>query len=206
MWTHFTAFGVIQPNWTHSGYIILYAAVSLYAGRLMYEGRLTGRGLVTIWVAEILTSCVFEMIGTGVNVYTYYGPYELRLWHYPAVIGVLEGTQTLLFTVLAVRIWRRVRGAWSLTALFAAFPMTMFGANFGLGSPVIIALHLNGSAFSPGLVWVATFLSIGLCCVAVRGAWMFLPGPLDPGTGSGDAVSSVDVQHGSGDEAVVHHR
>lgn len=178
MWSHFTAFGVVQPNWTHSGYIILYAAISLYAGRRMYEGRLTGRGLLVIWVIEIVTSCVFEMIGTGVNVYTYYGPFVLRLWHYPLVIGVLEGTQTLLFTVLAVQIWRRVRTGWGLTSLFGAFPMTMFGVNFGLGAPVIIALHLNGAVYSQALVWVATFLSIGLCCVAVRGAWLFLPEPL----------------------------
>lgn len=179
MWSHFTAFGVVQPNWTHSGYMILYAAAVLYAGRRLYEGRLTGRGLLVVWLIEIVTSCVFEMIGTGVNVYTYYGPLVLRLWHYPVVIGVLEGTQTLLFTVLAVQIWRRVRSRWGLTSLFAVFPVTMFGANFGLGAPVIIALHLDGSVYSQSLVWVATFLSIGLCCVAVRGAWLFLPKPLE---------------------------
>lgn len=200
MWSHFTAFGVVQPNWTHSGYIILYAAVSLYAGRRMYEGRLSGRGLLAIWGAEILTSCAFEIIGTGVNVYTYYGPFEFRLWHYPAVIGVLEGTQTLLFTVLAVQIWRRVRSAWGLASLFVAFPMTMFGANFGLGSPVIIALHLNVSVFSRGVDWVATFLSMGLCCVAVRGAWMFLPKPLVPALDQYRAVGRRDIPARQGEQ------
>lgn len=173
-WSHFTAFGVVQPNWTHSGYVILYAAIALYAGRRMYEGRLSKRGLFAVWGIEILTSCVFEMIGTGVNVYTYYGPYELRLWHYPAVIGVLEGTQTLLFTVLAVNIWRRVETSWGLTSLFLAFPMTMFGANFGLGAPVIIALHLSSADFSRGLVWVATILSMAMCALAVNGAHRFV--------------------------------
>lgn len=177
MWSHFTAFGVVQPNWTHSGYIILYAAVALYAGRRMYEGRLSRRGLFLIWGAEILTSCVFEIIGTA-TVYTYYGPYVFRLWHYPAVIGVLEGTQTLLFTVLAVTIWRRVESAWGLAALFFAFPMTMFGVNFGLGSPVIIALHLAKPAFSSGLLWVATLASMALCLLAVNGVHRFVR--LDP--------------------------
>ncbi|SBW25478.1 hypothetical protein FDG2_4563 [Candidatus Protofrankia californiensis] len=177
MWSHFSAFGVVQPNWSHSGYIILYAAVALYAGRRMYEGRLTRKGLFAIWGLEILTSCVFETIGTGVDVYTYYGPYELRIWNYPAVIGVLEGTQTVLFTVLAVQIWRRVSRPWGLTSLFAAFPITMFGANFGIGSPIIIALHLDGGDFSRGLVWAATFLTMALCVLAIHGASKFLPRP-----------------------------
>lgn len=174
MWTHFTAFGVIQPNWTHSGYVILYAAVPLYAGRRMYEGTLSRRGLFTVWAIEIVSSCVFEMVGTGVNVYTYYGPFVLRLWHYPLVIGVLEGTQTVLFTVLATQIWRRVRSGWGLTALFAAFPITMFGVNFGLGWPVIISLHLSPGDFSRGVVWAGTLVSLALCPLVINGAHRFI--------------------------------
>lgn len=183
MWSTFTAFGVIQPNWTHSGYIILYAAVALYAGRKLYDGSLSRRGLFAVWGLEILMSCAFEMIGTGVNVYTYYGPYELRLWHYPLVIGVLEGTQTVLFTVLATQIWRRVRSSWGLTSLFVLFPMTMFGANFGLGAPLIISLHLSPSSFSSALVWVATFLSMGLCAVTINGLHRFVALPQQVGGG-----------------------
>lgn len=179
MYSHFSAFGVEQPVWTHSGYIILYGAVALYAGKRMYEGRLSRKGLFLIWGAEILTSTVFEVIGTATDVYTYYGPFELRIVNYPLVVGVLEGTQTLLFTVLAVQIWRRVRTAWGLTALFVAFPITMFGVNFGIGFPLIIALHLDGSDFSSGIVWAATFLTMGACAVAVNGANMFLPKPFD---------------------------
>lgn len=174
MWSHFTAFGVVQPNWSHSGYVILYASACLYAGRRIYEGRLSKRGLFLIWLAEIATSCVFEVIGTA-TVYTYYGPYELRLGDYPLVIGFLEGTQVILFTVLAVQIWKRVRTAWGLTALIAAFPISFFGANFGIGSPIIIALHMEPSHFSNGLVWAATFLTMGLCVIAVNGASKFLP-------------------------------
>jgi hypothetical protein len=193
MQTHFTAFGVIQPNWTHSGYIILYANACLYAGRRIYQGRLTRRGLFLIWLAEITVSCVFEVIGTGVNVYTYYGPYELRIWHYPAVIGVLEGTQVVLFTVLAVQLWRRVSSGWALFALLAAFPITMFGANFGIGAPVIIAMHLKQGTFSSGLVWVATFLVMGLCVLAVRGASLFLPEPIGRDTGAEPVATRAPI-------------
>lgn len=178
MWSHFSAFGVVQPNWTHSGYVILYASACLYAGRRLYQGRLGRRGLFAVWGAEILASCVFEVIGTGADVYTYYGPYELRIWNYPLVIGVLEGTQVVLFTVVAVQIWRRVASSWGLLSLFLAFPITFFGANFGLGSPVIIALHLDGDEFSSGAVWAATLLSIALCAIAVNGLTRFLPMPI----------------------------
>lgn len=186
MHSHFTAFGIVQPLWTHSGYIILYATACLYAGRMMYEGRMTPRLLFLIWGAEILASCVFEGIGTAVNVYTYYGPYVLRIFNYPLVIGVLEGTQTLLFTVLAVQLWRRVSSPFGLLGLFVVFPMTMLGANGGLGGPIIVALHLSEADFSVGLVWAATLLSIALCVIAVYGATKFLPEPL-PGSSTARA-------------------
>lgn len=178
MYSHFSAFGIVQPNWTHSGYVILYATACLYAGRRMYEGRLGRGGLLVVWGIEIAASCLFEVIGTGMDVYTYYGPYELRIWNYPLVIGVLEGTQVVLFTVVAVQLWRRVSSAWGLLGLFIVFPATFFAANFGLGSPVIIALHLNEPAFSSSLVWAATLMTISVCAVTVHGLSKFLPLPV----------------------------
>ena len=196
MWSHFTAFGVVQPNWTHSGYIILYAGLALYGGRALYQGRIGRRGLFLIWLAEILTSCVFEVIGTATNVYTYWGAFEMRLWNYPAVIGVLEGTQVVLFTILAVNIWKRVESSWGLVGLMAAFPITFFGANFGLGGPVIIALHLDDPARSSGIVVAATLLSMALCAVAVYGASKFLPTRLNTAseTFSEPAAALVSVE------------
>lgn len=175
MFSHFTAFGIVQPVWTHSGYIILYASACLYAGRAIYEGRLSPNMLFLVWLAEITASCVFEAIGTGVGVYTYYGPYELRIWNYPLVIGVLEGTQVILFTVLAVQFWRRVSSPFGLAGLFIIFPITMMGANCGIGAPIIVALHLPPEQATPAVIWAATFLTIGLCALSVYGASKFLP-------------------------------
>ena len=175
MFSHFTAFDIVQPNWTHSGYIILYATACFYAGRMMYEGRLQPKFLYLIWLAEIVTSCVFEVIGTGVGVYTYYGPYVLRIWNYPLVIGVLEGTQVVLFTLVAVAFWRRVSSPLGLAGLLVIFPITMMGANCGLGAPIIVALHLSEETFSQGMVWAGTLLSMALCYIAVYGATKFLP-------------------------------
>ena len=178
MWSHFTAFGIVQPNWTHSGYMILYSSACLYAGKMLYEGRATKSTLFLIWLAEITASCVFEMIGTGTGVYTYYGPYVMRLWNYPLVIGILEGTQVILFTVLAVQFWRRVSSRIGLLGLFAIFPITMMGANCGLGAPIIVALHLSDAEFSQGMIWAATLLTMGLCTLAVYGASKFIPEPI----------------------------
>jgi hypothetical protein len=183
---HFSAFGVLQPNWTHSGYIILYAMACLYAGRLIYEGRLSRRGLFLVWGAEILASCVFEVVGTGTNVYTYYGPFVGRIWNYPVIIGVLEGTQVVLFTVVAVLLWRKVQTNWGLLGLFIVFPMTFFGANFGIGYPVIIALHLDRGLASGAVIGLATVVAIALCAITVNGLSKFLPdAPLPETSASG---------------------
>lgn len=176
MWSHFSAFGIVQPNWSHSGYVILYGAIALYAGRKIYEGKLTKKGLFLIWAAEIATSVVFEVIGTK-TIYTYYGPYELRIFEYPLAIGVLEGTQTLIFTILAVHIWRRATSWTGQMSIFLVFPITMMGVNLGVGMPLIIALHLDGDEFSSGLVWAATFFVIASCALLVNGANSFLPKP-----------------------------
>lgn len=178
MYSHFTAFGIVQPNWSHSGYIILYATACLYAGRAIYEGRLSPNMLFLIWIAEITASCVFEVIGTGVGVYTYYGPYVLRIWNYPLVIGVLEGTQVVLYTVLAVQFWRRVSSPAGLAGLFLIFPITMIGANCGIGGPIVVALHLPEEQLSPAIIWAATLFTMALCALAVYGATKFLPTPL----------------------------
>ena len=178
MWSTFTSFGVVQPNWAHSGYIILYGAVAVYAGKRMYEGTLSRKAIWLIWGAEILTSVVFEVIATANHVYAYYGPYELRIMNYPLPIGVLEGTQTLLFTILAVNIWRFSKSNFGLLSLFVAFPMTFFGVNFGVGAPLIIALHLKQGEFSSTIVWIATFVVMASCALAVKGAANFLPKPL----------------------------
>lgn len=190
---HFSAFGVVQPVWTHSGYVILYATACLYAGRRIYEGRLGRRGLFLVWGAEVLASCVFEAIGTGTDVYTYYGPHVLRIWNYPLVIGVLEGTQVMLFTVIAVLVWRQVSSAWGLLGLLVVFPMTFFAANFGIGAPVIIATHLDNGLATPVLIWAATLLTIGLCTFVVYGLSRFLPEPPPQATRPAANVAAASV-------------
>lgn len=178
-WTHFSAFGVPQPNWTHSGYIVLYASACLYVGRRMYEGRMTRKDLFGVWILEIVTSCVFEIVGTGTNVYTYYGTYVLRIWHYPLVIGILEGTQVVVFTLAAVTIWRRTSSMIGLLGLILVFPATMLGTNFALGGPLILALHLDDVTARTGLMWAGTLASITLCVVAVYALGNMLPRPRD---------------------------
>lgn len=192
---HFSAFGIPQPNWTHSGYIILYAGACLYAGRRVYEGRFDRKGLFALWGLEILTSCVFEVVGTATDVYTYYGPHVLRIWNYPIVIGILEGTQVVLFTVVAVLIWRKASSWWALFSLFVVFPMTFFGANFGLGYPLIIAMHLDNGPAPTALIFAATLVSIVLCTVAIYGLAAFLPSkPAEAGAPASRPGLPADAQ------------
>jgi hypothetical protein len=188
---HFSAFHVLQPNWTHSGYIILYATACLYAGRMIYEGRLSRRGLFVVWGIEIVASCIFEVIGTGTDVYTYYGPFVGRIWNYPVIIGVLEGTQVVLFTVVAVLLWRKVTTNWGLLGVFIVFPMTFFGANFGLGFPVIIALHMDHGLATGTVIGLATVVSIVLCSIVVNGLSKFLPSAPLSDSGRPDDVQAV---------------
>ena len=140
-----------------------------YAGRLIYEGRLRRRGLFLVWGAEIAMSTAFgEVIGTGTDVYTYYGPYVGRIVNYPVVIGVLEERRRC-----SSRCWRcccgaRFRRPGDCSACSCCSD-DLLRREFRPRCPVIIALHLDDGLSTDGLVAAATILSIALCAFAVYG-------------------------------------
>jgi hypothetical protein len=175
MWSHFTAYDIVQPNWSHSGYMILYANAALFIGHKIAKGIWGRRELFMIFGVEFLISCLFEMIAINGNAYEYWGPHQFRVFQYPLVIGVLEAAQVTTFTVLACLLWNRVRSWVGLLGLFALFPITFFGVNFGVGSPVIIALHLNDPGSTGFIVACATLISIAWAVALVYGLSLFMP-------------------------------
>ena len=173
MWTHFTAFDIPQPIWTHSGYVVLYAAPAIYIAHQIARETMTRRKLFACAGITLLESAAFEIIGINGGLYSYWGPHVFRIFQYPLVIGVLEATQVICFAVAASQLRARCGGQWQLLGLFVLFPFTFFGANFGAGWPTIIAIHLEHT--STALVAAATVVSIGFAIVLVRGAAAFLP-------------------------------
>jgi hypothetical protein len=173
MVTHFTAFGIPQPIWAHSGYALLYGAPALAITYRIRRGGLTRKALYVSAGVVFLMSCVFEMVGINGGAYTYWGAHELRVFDYPLVIGLLETAQVVCFSVGASLLRDRTRSAGGLLGLFVLFPCTFFGVNFGAGSPVIIALHLEHP--SRVLVMLASLLSMGGAALLIRGASSFLP-------------------------------
>jgi len=173
MWTHFTAFDIPQPIWTHSGYVVLYASAAIFIARAIWRKTLTRRMLYMWAGVELLMSCVFEMIGINGDAYSYWGPHVIRIFQYPLVIGVLEAAQVICFAVAASLLRARLTSQWQLLGLFVLFPCTFFGANFGAGWPTIIAVHLEHH--STPLITVATVVSIVFAVVLVRGAAAALP-------------------------------
>jgi len=173
----FTAFGIPQPIWAYSGYALLYAAPAIYITRKLQQGKLTRSGLVPVAGVIFLMSCAFEVIGLNAGTYTYWGPHALRIFKYPLVIGVLETAQVVCFAVAAAELRRRAPKPSALLALFAIFPVTFFGANFGAGSAVIIGIHLGNP--TTAIVTVLSLVSIGASLLLIRLAGSFLPSSAD---------------------------
>ncbi|HUD94503.1 hypothetical protein, partial [Sphingobium sp.] len=166
MWSHFSAFGIPQPNWTHSGYAVLYGSAAMLIARQIHAGALTRNGLYAWAGVEFAMSCTFEMVGINGGAYEYWGPHVLRIFNYPVIIGILEACQVMCFAVAAAELRRRTSQPAALLTLFAIFPMTFYFANFGAGAPVIIALHLDTP--SPTLVVLATLASIAFAVAAIH--------------------------------------
>jgi hypothetical protein len=186
MWTHFTAFGIPQPVWTHSGYVVLYAAAALFITRAIWRGTVTRGKLFAFAGIELVMSCAFEMFAINAGTMNYWGPHVFRIFNYPLAIGVLEAAQVICFAVLASQLRARATAPWQLLGLIALFPVTFFGANFGAGWPMIISLHAEHT--STALVMVGTLASIGLAVALVALAGGLLPkrsvGGAEYGTGS----------------------
>jgi hypothetical protein len=173
MWTHFTAFDIPQPIWTHSGYVVLYAAPAIYIGRQIARGMMT-RGALYVWAGiALLESAAFEIVGINGGLYSYWGPHVFRIFQYPLVIGVLEAAQVICFAVAASRLRARCTSQWQLLGLFVLFPCTFFMANFGAGWPTIIAVHLEHT--STPVVAAATVVSLCFAVLLVRAAAVLLP-------------------------------
>ena len=176
MWSTFSAFDVLQPVWTHSGYVVLYAGPAIFICDRIRAG-LTRQGLWAWAIGVLVCSCVFEMFGIVGGAYSSWGPHALRILQYPLVIGVLETAQVLCFSVAAAEFRKRIEaqgGNWlPLLGLFVLFPCMFYFANFGAGAPVIVALHTQGA--SAGLVLLANLVSIGFALLLVQGASQLLP-------------------------------
>jgi hypothetical protein len=173
MQTTFTAFNIPQPVWAYSGYAVLYAAPAIYICHKIRSGGLDRRALLGVAGVILLMSCVFEIVGINMGTYTYWGPHVLRIFKYPIVIGILETAQVTCFAIACAQLRDRATNTAQLLAVFAIFPVTFFGANFGAGAPVIIGIHLGNP--STAIVTVLTLVSIGCAGLLIRLAASFLP-------------------------------
>ncbi|WP_157550918.1 hypothetical protein [Nocardioides jensenii] len=173
MFTHFTAFGVAQPIWTHSGYIVLYGSAAIMIARLLARGELTRNRLFAFAGVEVIMSCIFEVYGTSQDGYAYWGPHVFRLFEYPVIAGVLEAAQVVAFAMAAAVLRKQATQTWHLLGLFAIFPGTFFLVNCGAGWPTIVALHLEDT--SRTAVVIGTLLSMCLAAVIVRLAAAMIP-------------------------------
>jgi hypothetical protein len=192
MQSFYTAFDVPQPVWTHSGYAVLYALPAVLITYRIRNGGLAPRALYAWAGVEFGMSCVFEMTGINIGTYTYWGPHAFRVFHYPLAVGVLEAAQTICFAVAASQLRRRTASPWGLLGLFALFPAIFFGANFGAGSAVIIAIHASHA--SRVAVYLCTLLSIAFAIGLIRSAAALLPKPNPSASGS---LSSGNALPGS---------
>ncbi|GAB3100426.1 hypothetical protein G8770_04310 [Aestuariicella hydrocarbonica] len=166
IWSHFTAFAIPQPNWTHSGYVVLYSGTAMLIVEAIRNG-LDRTGLFKWWLIALSMSMAFEITGINCGAYTYWGPHAFRIFDYPLVIGVLEATQVICYSVIASLIRTRATSNLQFLGLLVLFPSTFFMINFGVGSPVIIGLHWP--TVTPWLVQVTSIISIlaSIYCVYI---------------------------------------
>lgn len=176
-WTLFTYAGIPQPVWTVSGYMILYGGPALFICEHLSRGL--SKNIFLTWsAATLVISGLFEIYGIAGGAYAYWGPHTLRILGYPLVVGVLETTFVMLFSVLAHAYRSRFGEGHALWGLLLLFPFTFYGVNFGLGAPTLVMLGLEPP--SPALVKAGTLLSLGLAAALIGVVARIAASPIAP--------------------------
>ncbi|WP_114970592.1 hypothetical protein [Rhodoferax ferrireducens] len=172
IWSTFSAFGIPQPVWAYSGYVVLYTGTAMFICEQIQKG-LTPKGLYGWAGLALLMSVAFEIIGIQGDAYAYWGPHAFRIFDYPLAVGVLESAQVICFSLAASELRRRTSGTVPLLGLFVIFPCTFYLVNFGAGAPLIISLHLDKP--SPTLVTLCSAISIFFALLLIWSAAKLLP-------------------------------
>jgi hypothetical protein len=181
-WTLFTYSDIPQPVWTISGYVTLYAGPALFICERLTHG-LDERSFWKWTGITLLVSATFEIVGIEGGAYEYWGPHTFRLLEYPLVVGVLETTFVMLFSVCADALRKRVATKWGLTGLLILFPGLFYFVNFGIGAPTLVAIGLSPP--SPVAVTIGSALSIAIAILVLAALGRYV---------AGDAPVTVSAQ------------
>lgn len=188
-WTLFTYLDIPQPLWTVSGYIVLYGGPAIFICRKLAHG-MTQTAFLSWAAATFVISSMFEIYGIAGGTYAYWGPFSLRIFGYPVVVGALETAFVMLFSVLAYSLRRRVGDTGTSLALFLLFPFTFYGVNLGLGAPALVMLGVHAA---PLAIVVAECLSIGLAVGTVVVLSSIVEAPAPGPANQKSLVSSADA-------------
>lgn len=165
-WTLFTYADIPQPLWTVSGYMILYAGPAVFICERLDRG-ISRQGFLLWAAATLLISSAFEIYGIAGGAYAYWGPHPLRILGYPVVVGVLETSFVMSFSVLAHAYRRQTGDGLTLLGIIPLFPLVFYGVNFGLGAPTLVMLGVAPP--SPIGVMLGSLLSITAAVAVVVG-------------------------------------
>jgi hypothetical protein len=192
-WTLFTAFGLPQPVWVMPAYVMVFALPAL----LMYRTLARGATLAQIfkWAGLFaLTTAVFEITAVNTNLYGYYGPAPMRVFHYPLWIAFMETSQITGYAVIAAALKRWATKPQHTLALLLLFPANFAFETLGGGFPTLMAINTPDP--QDGVMWLCSVISIGL---AATGLWLtsqlLLAAPLRARTTPAQPSRSPSAQH-----------
>ncbi len=172
-WSLFTAFGLPQPVWVMSAYIIVFCGPALYITEMLHRG-MNRQQFYKTFAIVLATTAVFEAIAINGGTYAYYGPQPLRLLNYPVWVAILEAVFIMSFSIAAALLRCHATSKRQHLLVFALFPCTFFFANFGTGFPSLIALN-SSSQPSMALIYACFAVTLLLVVLALELLCLCLP-------------------------------
>ncbi len=135
-----TSLDIPQPVWVYGGYVTRYGAVAVSVVQQINRGM--SRRALYAWTGSGVPGFVHLRNDRHQRgAYEHRGPYVLRIFEYPLIIGVLEAAQVICFGVAAAHLRRRAVGAAPFLGLCVVFPFTGLVA-FGSVVNIVFALAL----------------------------------------------------------------
>jgi hypothetical protein len=163
--TAFVAFGVHVPWHIVSFYAPYYFIPAGLTMTWRRAGALTARRFWSTFAVMVFLALVWEAAPLEAGVWIYYGPQPLTLFHMPVWFTFVNATCLLSAALVTAYLDARGTEAKTLGLALIAPPCVQAAVTAGCGWPIADALH---SAAPAPLIWITSFIVMGLCIIVSR--------------------------------------
>jgi hypothetical protein len=166
----YSAFGVSIPLWLIPAWGIYMGAQTFYVYEAFKKGISFGR-LIVLFPIFWLTNVSFEIPGLLLGIYTYYGPQPLKIFGFPAWMGMSNAIMPIIIATVFYVLRAHISGARALL-IVPMYPGISIAAGGIAAWPMWLTLNSGFTAtqniITTGVVLLLCTIALNVCAKLVQ--------------------------------------